>query len=134
MQAFDPLLSSSEVYDWCYARRRALGQRIPQRHRHSVYRLLVVMCDPIDRDPRHCAIIWRLKTPAAEQHPRRQIEIIREIARPILPIFVTMSVTGLDGVERDADDGAIARSDVHGPAEVGAGIRLHQVSDHPVAE
>ena len=42
------------------------------------------------------------------------------------------SVTALDDVERDADDGTIARSDVHGPAEVGAGILLHQVSDHRI--
>jgi hypothetical protein len=59
----DSLLSSSEVYDWCYARHRALGQRIPQRHRHSVYRLLVVMCEPIGRASTiGKPILWRLRT------------------------------------------------------------------------
>jgi hypothetical protein len=60
------LLTSSQVYDWTFAGHRARGERISQRHRHSVYRLLVAMCDPIGRDRRHGAIIWRLKAPAAE--------------------------------------------------------------------
>jgi hypothetical protein len=33
-----PLLTSSQVYDSCYVKRRVFGERIPQRHRHSVTR------------------------------------------------------------------------------------------------
>jgi hypothetical protein len=59
----DSLLSSSQVYDWCYARQRASGERIPQRHRHSVYRLLAVMCEPIGRaSTAGKPILWRLRT------------------------------------------------------------------------
>jgi hypothetical protein len=56
-------LSSSQIYDWAFVRYRAAGQRIPQRHRHSVYRLLVVMCDPIGRVPPYGAILWKRREP-----------------------------------------------------------------------
>jgi len=38
-----------------------------RRHRWSVVRVLRAMCDPIGRDPRHGAIIWRLKASVAER-------------------------------------------------------------------
>jgi hypothetical protein len=60
------LLTSTEVYAWTFAGHRARGVRIPQRHRHSVYRLLVLMCDPVRKVPPHGAWLWRLKAPAAE--------------------------------------------------------------------
>jgi hypothetical protein len=34
--------------------------------RWSVRRILDAMCDPVGRDRRHGAIIWRLKKPAAD--------------------------------------------------------------------
>ena len=75
----------------------------------------------------------------ARTRPRSALrEDMRLLGGPSAPgglrLNYSCSVTGLDGVERDADDGAMVRGDVHGPAEVGAGMRLHQVSDHPVAE
>jgi hypothetical protein len=42
-------LSSAQIYDWTHVRHRVAGQRISQRHRHSVYRLLVVMCERVGR-------------------------------------------------------------------------------------
>jgi hypothetical protein len=51
--------TSAQIYDWCFARRR---RRIPQRHRYSVWRVLVRIADPIGRAetvgrPR----VWKLR-------------------------------------------------------------------------
>jgi hypothetical protein len=57
-----PLLTSSEVYDACYVKRRVFGERIPQRHRHSVWRILRTIADPIGRAPTiGRPVLWRLK-------------------------------------------------------------------------
>ena len=66
----------------------------------------------------------------ARTRPRSALrEDMRLLGGPSAPgglrLNYRCSVTGLDGVERDADDGAMVRGDVHGPAEVGAGMRLH---------
>jgi hypothetical protein len=53
-----PVVSSSALYDWCYPRRR----RLTQRRRHSVWRILVTIADPIGRVPPHGAWLWRLRT------------------------------------------------------------------------
>jgi hypothetical protein len=84
-----PLRSTGEIYDWCYARDRSRTRS--EAMRWSVHRILREIADPICRVPPHGAIIWRIKTPAAEHSPPRQIEIIGEIATwPTLPILQTM--------------------------------------------
>lgn len=57
-------LTTSDVFDYALARHRKDGWR--QQQRWSVVRVLRQMCDPIGRDRRYGAIIWRLKTPAAD--------------------------------------------------------------------
>jgi hypothetical protein len=58
-----PALSVSEIYDWCYARRRLLlGKPLTTRHRYSVWRILVTIADPIERVPPHGAWLWRCVT------------------------------------------------------------------------
>ena len=57
-------LTTSDVFDYALARHRNDGWR--RRHRWSVVRVPRQMCDPIGRDRCHGAIIWRLKTPAAD--------------------------------------------------------------------
>ena len=57
-----PAISASEIYDWCYARRRlVLGKPLMTRHRYSVWRVLKALgAEPVGRvGPRH-AILWRL--------------------------------------------------------------------------
>jgi hypothetical protein len=54
-------LTSTEVYDWTYARHRARGQHIKQRHRHSVYRILRQIAEPVRKVPPHNAWLWRLR-------------------------------------------------------------------------
>ena len=55
-------LTSSEVYDSCYAKKRAFGERISQRHRHSVWRILRTIADPIGRASTiGRPWLWRLK-------------------------------------------------------------------------
>jgi hypothetical protein len=57
-----PAISASEIYDWCYARRRlVLGKPLMTRHRYSVWRVLKALgAKPVGRvGPRH-AILWRL--------------------------------------------------------------------------
>ena len=51
------MLTSSEVYDWCYARKR----KLTQRRRWSVYRILLATCDRLERVPPYGAWTWRLK-------------------------------------------------------------------------
>jgi hypothetical protein len=56
------VLSSSEVYDSSYARKRLLGERISQRHRHSVWRILRTIADPIGRaETIGRPVLWRLE-------------------------------------------------------------------------
>jgi hypothetical protein len=52
--------TSSAVYDWCFARCR---HRITQRHRHSVWRILMTIADPVARVPPYGAWLWRLREP-----------------------------------------------------------------------
>jgi hypothetical protein len=56
------VLTSSEVYDHAYAKRRVAGQQIDRPYRWSVVRILRTIADPIGRAqtagrPR----LWRLK-------------------------------------------------------------------------
>jgi hypothetical protein len=51
-------LTSSQVYDWCYARRR----RLNQRKRHSVWRILRQIAEPVGRAPTiGRPWLWRLR-------------------------------------------------------------------------
>jgi hypothetical protein len=53
-----PVVSSSAVYDWSYAR----GRRLTQRHRHSVWRILVEVAEPVGRaETIGRPILWRLR-------------------------------------------------------------------------
>jgi hypothetical protein len=54
------LRTSSQIYDWCYARNR---KRVVGCWEHSVWRILRQIADPIGRDRAHGAIIWKLKEP-----------------------------------------------------------------------
>jgi hypothetical protein len=59
-----PVISASEIYDWCYARRRLLlGKPLTTRHRYSVWRILVTIADPVGRSDRvsGAPILWRLR-------------------------------------------------------------------------
>jgi len=52
------VVSSSAVYDWSYAR----GRRLTQRHRHSVWRILVEVAEPVGRaETIGRPILWRLR-------------------------------------------------------------------------
>jgi hypothetical protein len=59
--AVGPQLTSTEIYDWCYARRRLDGKLLTTRHRYSVWRVLRTIADPIRRTPPYGAWLWRLK-------------------------------------------------------------------------
>jgi hypothetical protein len=55
-------LTSAQVYDACYAKKRLLGERISQRHCHSVWLILRRVADQIGRAPtRGRPWIWRLR-------------------------------------------------------------------------
>jgi hypothetical protein len=56
-------LTSSQIYDWAYAR----GRRINQRQRHSVWRILCEVAEPICKVPPHNAWLWRLRDPAVQK-------------------------------------------------------------------
>jgi hypothetical protein len=64
-----PFRSTSEIYDWCYARDR--GRTRSEAMRWSVHRILREIAEPIGKDRRHGAIIWRLRRPRRMPHPRR---------------------------------------------------------------
>jgi hypothetical protein len=84
-------VSATTIYDWCAL--WPVDKRASQAQRWSVLRILHVVADPVarSRGPGR-PWLWRLKTPAAEGYPRRQIEIILEFAvMPILPILQTMA-------------------------------------------
>jgi hypothetical protein len=55
------VLTSSEIYDSCYAKRRMLGQQIDRPYRWSVLRILRELADRVRRVPPHGAWLWRLK-------------------------------------------------------------------------
>jgi hypothetical protein len=60
-----PFRSTSEIYDWCYARDRRAARS--QAMRWSVRRILDATCDRVGRaDTPGRPWLWRLKTPAAE--------------------------------------------------------------------
>jgi hypothetical protein len=57
------VVSSSAVYDWSYAR----GRRLTQRHRHSVWRILVEVAEPVGRAQNiGRPILWRLRNSAGD--------------------------------------------------------------------
>jgi hypothetical protein len=59
---FGPEVSSSRLYDWCYARNPRARQS--QLHRWSVVLILRTIADQIGRASTHGSPwIWRLKTP-----------------------------------------------------------------------
>jgi hypothetical protein len=51
-------LSSTAVYDWCFARDR---HRPGEWHRYSVWRILQEIAEPIRKVPPHGAWLWRLR-------------------------------------------------------------------------
>jgi hypothetical protein len=58
--AHGDVVTSSQVYDWTYARQR----RIKQRHRYSVWRILDEIGIRVGRGSTHGRPwIWRLKSP-----------------------------------------------------------------------
>ena len=62
------VLTSSEIYDSCYARRRMLGQQIDRPYRWSVVRILRQVADPIGRTKPYGAVLWRL-SPGTKKSP-----------------------------------------------------------------
>ena len=64
------MLTSSEIYDSCYARRRMLGQQIDRPYRWAVVRILRQIADPIGRTKPYGAVLWRLKS-GDEKKPHR---------------------------------------------------------------
>jgi hypothetical protein len=57
------VLTSSELYDFCYAKRRVAGQQIDRPYRWSVVRILRQIADPIGRaETIGRPVLWRLKT------------------------------------------------------------------------
>ena len=64
---FGPQVSTSRLYDWCYAHNPKARQS--QLHRWSVTLILRRVADRIGRAPTHGRPwIWRLKRPAAENN------------------------------------------------------------------
>jgi hypothetical protein len=57
------VLTSSDIYRWC---ERWQAREFGQWERWSIVRILDVVADRVGKDRRHGAIIWRLKTPAAD--------------------------------------------------------------------
>ena len=56
------VLTSSEIYDSCYAKRRVAGQQIDRPYRWSVLRILRTIADPIGRaETIGRPVLWRLK-------------------------------------------------------------------------
>jgi hypothetical protein len=53
-------LSATVIYDWCFARRR---HHPSGRRRHSVWRILREIADPVERVPPYGAWLWRLRQP-----------------------------------------------------------------------
>jgi hypothetical protein len=56
------LLSTSEILEWTYARKRLLGERIGDGHRWSVRRVCYALCVPVGRARTiGRPIIWRIR-------------------------------------------------------------------------
>jgi hypothetical protein len=56
------VLTSSEIYDSCYAKRRVAGLQIDRPYRWSVLRILRTIADPIGRaETIGRPVLWRLK-------------------------------------------------------------------------
>jgi hypothetical protein len=59
-----PLLSTSEVYDWAYARHRAYRRPMSEAVRWSVHRILRQLCHRVGRAPTiGRPWLWRLRNP-----------------------------------------------------------------------
>jgi len=58
-----PVVSSSVIYDWAFARRPQ--QRCSQLHRWSVVRILREIAAPVRRVPPYGAWLWRLRAEAS---------------------------------------------------------------------
>ena len=59
-------VSSTEVYDWCFPRKRQLTQR----HRYGVWLILATIADPVARaSTRGRPWLWRLRDPAVQKAP-----------------------------------------------------------------
>jgi hypothetical protein len=58
-----PAISATEVFDWCYAKRRLMfGKPLTTRHRYSVWRVLAAIADPVERGTtRGRPWLWRLR-------------------------------------------------------------------------
>jgi hypothetical protein len=55
-------MSTTQLLDWCYARKRLFGERISDGHRWSVRRVCRVLCVPIGRAKTiGRPILWRLR-------------------------------------------------------------------------
>jgi hypothetical protein len=62
------LLSSSQVYDWAYARHRVYRRLMSEAVRWSVHRILRRIADPIGRAPTiGRPWLWRLRDPAVQK-------------------------------------------------------------------
>jgi hypothetical protein len=84
------VVTTSQVYDWCFARRSQM--RRSHLNRRRVWQLLQEIAVQVGRAPPYQAWLWRLKSPAAEGSPPSPIEIMAEFARySVLPIFQAMS-------------------------------------------
>jgi hypothetical protein len=54
--------SSTEIYNWTHARQRQYGEQVRQRERHSVWRILMQIAEPIGRaETIGRPWLWRLK-------------------------------------------------------------------------
>jgi hypothetical protein len=96
LSAGDVVLSTTEVFDFTFARTRRVHWR--RRHRWSVIRVLDRLCHRVGRAPtiRQAVAVAAQDidgiAPGRIWHPPRQVEIIGEIATwPILPILQTMA-------------------------------------------
>jgi hypothetical protein len=121
------VLTSSDVYRWC---KRWQAREFGQWERWSIVRILDVVAERVGRAPTiGRPWIWRLKAPAAEQYPPRQIEIIGEIGRwPILPILQTMA--GALNPEADKQRRSFRCVNVYKARRAGAGISISRVRSH----
>ena len=63
LTADTPTRSASEIFDWCYAKRRLMhGKSLTTRHRYSVWRVLVAIADPVERGTtKGRPWLWRLR-------------------------------------------------------------------------
>jgi hypothetical protein len=70
------VVSSSQLYDWCFPRQRKVKSELL---RYGVWCVLQTVADPIGRAPtRGRPLIWRLRPDIAERSPPLAIENIEE--------------------------------------------------------